>query len=63
MYLSVTAAHCTWKVKEGTLRVALGKFYRDFEKNQELTQVKEVCTIHFLHIFSEKAYFHAISNV
>jgi hypothetical protein len=46
--LGVTAAHCTWKVNENTLQVVLGKFYRDFDMNQELTQVKDVGRINLL---------------
>jgi hypothetical protein len=50
MYLSwgVPAAHCTWKVNASTLQVVLGKFYRDFEMNQELTEVKDVRIINLL---------------
>jgi hypothetical protein len=53
-----TSAHCTWKVNEGALRVVLGKGYRDFDMNQELTQVKDVGTINLSQFFSHFAYFH-----
>ncbi|XP_066998504.2 modular serine protease [Anabrus simplex] len=41
-YAVVTAAHCVWKVTPESLKVAFGKFYRDFEKVQELTQIRNI---------------------
>nr|CAD7398146.1 unnamed protein product [Timema poppensis] len=38
----ITAGHCVWKVSPGTLRVALGKYYRDFNKQQDFTQIRDV---------------------
>ncbi|CAG2060472.1 unnamed protein product [Timema podura] len=40
--MACTAGHCVWKVSPGTLRVALGKYYRDFNKQQDFTQIRDV---------------------
>ncbi|KAG8239183.1 hypothetical protein J437_LFUL018923 [Ladona fulva] len=38
----LTAAHCVWKVEPQIMVTALGKYYREFELQQELTQIKEI---------------------
>ncbi|KAK4881293.1 hypothetical protein RN001_004612 [Aquatica leii] len=38
----ITAAHCVWSVTSLTLKVALGKYYKEFEKTDDFTQVFDV---------------------
>lgn len=38
----LTAAHCTWNIDSTQMRVALGKYFSDFAKRQDYTQIFDI---------------------
>lgn len=42
---NVSAAHCTWKLPSTIIRIALGKSFSDYSRQQEFTQIMNVTRI------------------
>ncbi|KAJ9583785.1 hypothetical protein L9F63_021875 [Diploptera punctata] len=53
-YAVITAAHCTWSLNAGELTVILGKYYADYERNDNLTQIKTIKEIVMLAAYQDK---------